>query len=131
MDNASKALIMAGAILIAVAIVGIGIYIFSSSNALTNDAVNRIDTVAVQMFNNTFTQYAVGVGADPTEKINGTRAKQLYDVAKATKGISLDGSLTSFNARTGYKVTYGYDTTTQYINSVKIEEAGAQTPTTK
>ena len=123
MDNASKALIMAGAILIAVAIVGIGIYIFSSSNALTNDAVNKIDTVAVQMFNNTFTQYAVGLEADPSEKINGTRAKQLYDVAKATKGIDLDDSLKSFEARTGYTVTYGYDKTTNYINKVTISAA--------
>lgn len=122
MDNASKALIMAGAILIAVAIVGIGIYIFSSSNALTNDAVNKIDTVAVQMFNNTFTQYAVGREADSDERINGTRAKQLYDVAKATKGITLDGE-TSFDARTGYVVDYGFDKTTNYINKVTISKA--------
>lgn len=122
MDNASKALIMAGAILIAVAIVGIGIYIFSSSNALTNDAVNKIDTVAVQMFNNTFTQYAVGKDADSKERINGTRAKQLYDVAKATKGIELDGE-TSFDARTGYVVKYEFDKTTNYIYKVTISKA--------
>ena len=123
MDNASKALIMAGAILIAVAIVGIGIYIFSSSNALTNDAVNRIDTVAVQMFNNTFTQYAVGVDADKNERINGTRAKQLYDVAKATKGIKFgENSVTSFDSRTGYTVKYLYDDTTGYITTVTISK---------
>lgn len=51
MDNASKALIMAGAILIAVAIVGIGIYIFSTANALTDDAVGQIDALAVSAVN--------------------------------------------------------------------------------
>ena len=34
MDNASKALIMAGAILLAVAIVGLGVYFFSMSEGL-------------------------------------------------------------------------------------------------
>ena len=49
MDNASKALIMAGAILIAVAIVGIGIYIFSAANGMTDDALNKIDMVIYQI----------------------------------------------------------------------------------
>ena len=99
MENASKALIMAGAILIAVAIVGIGIYIFSSSNALTNDAVDQIDTIAVQMFNNTFYQYAAN-----GEAVNGTRAEQLYNAAKAN-GITPTGTST-FNPRLKYEVTY-------------------------
>lgn len=99
MDNASKALIMAGAILIAVAIVGIGIYIFSSANSLTNDAVDQIDTIAVQMFNNNFYQYA-----SHNEDINGTRAEQLYNAASAN-GV-YTGSLTSFDARKQYHVAY-------------------------
>ena len=99
MDNASKALIMAGAILIAVAIVGIGIYIFSSSNALTNDAVDQIDTIAVQMFNNTFYQYATH-----GEAVNGTRAEQLYNAAQAN-GITPTAP-TKFEPRLKYTVTY-------------------------
>lgn len=120
MDNASKALIMAGAILIAVAIVGIGIYIFSASNSLTNNAVNQIDTIAVQMFNNTFTQYAVGTAMDSSEVINGTRASQLAQVASSTSGVKLTGLKEGFVATKGYTVTYGYDTTTGYITSVDI-----------
>ena len=119
MDNASKALIMAGAILIAVAIVGIGIYIFSASNSLTNNAVNQIDTIAVQMFNNTFTQYAVGVGMDSTEVINGTRASQLAEVAKSTSGVTLVAP-ESFTATKGYTVEYEKDASTGYITKITI-----------
>lgn len=120
MDNASKALIMAGAILIAVAIVGIGIYIFSASNSLTNNAVNQIDTIAVQMFNNTFTQYAVGIKMDPDEVINGTRASQLAQVADSTSGVKLTQPKDGFVATKGYTVSYDYDTTTGYITGVTI-----------
>ena len=126
MDNASKALIMAGAILIAVAIVGIGIYIFSASNSLTNDAVDQIDTIAVQMFNNTFTQYATGiqtgqkVPGKSDEVINGTRAQQLYNVAKATDGVTVTAPAT-FTATAGYTVSYTTDANTGYITAVTIQ----------
>lgn len=113
MDNASKALIMAGAILIAVAIVGIGIYIFSSANSLTNNAVGQIDAIQVQMFNQEFTKFA-----DEGETVNGTRARQLYDTAKANK-VTVEGGPT-FDARQGYVVHFEYDTNTQYINKVTI-----------
>ena len=122
MDNASKALIMAGAILIAVAIVGIGIYIFTSANSLTNSAVGQIDTIAVQMFNNTFTQYAVGIDAKEDELINGTRAQQLYNVVKATSGVEFaTGSATSFKSTAAYYVDYDTDPNTGYITTVLIK----------
>lgn len=118
MDNASKALIMAGAILIAVAIVGIGIYIFSASNSLTNDAVNQIDTIAVQMFNNNFTQYA----ADD-EIVNGTRASQLWDAINANSAVTYSGPAKSAITPTkSYKVEYEYDATSGYIYQATITE---------
>ena len=116
MDNASKALIMAGAILIAVAIVGIGIYIFSASNSLTNNAVGQIDTIAVQMFNQTLTQYATN-----GEVINGTRAKQLYDVASSTKGLDTSDCETTYSPTAAYQVTYVEDQNTHYITKVSIK----------
>ena len=46
MDNASKALIMAGAILLAVAIVGLGVYFFSMSEGLTDQAGDSITNLS-------------------------------------------------------------------------------------
>ena len=114
MDNASKALIMAGAILIAVAIVGIGIYIFSASNSLTNNAVDQIDTIAVQMFNNNFYQYASN-----NESITGARAEQLRNVALAHNIYNSGDSADTFSLQSKYPVIYtiGAD---GYITSVQI-----------
>ena len=58
MDNASKALIMAGAILISIAIVGVGVYIFSSTSSIGNTAGAQIDATQAQMTNSTLRQYA-------------------------------------------------------------------------
>ena len=57
MDNASKALIMAGAILISIAIVGVGVFIFSSTSSITNSGQQQIDASAAQMANSTLRQY--------------------------------------------------------------------------
>ena len=56
MDNASKALIMAGAILIAIAIVGVGVYIFSSTSSITSSGRAQIDATAAQMANSNLRQ---------------------------------------------------------------------------
>ena len=75
MDNASKALIMAGAILIAVAIVGIGIYIFTTANSMTDDALNQIDALTVQSINSQLEQYAGTIrGRELKQCINAARS---------------------------------------------------------
>ena len=57
MDNASKALIMAGAILISIAIVGVGVFIFSSTSSITSSGQQQIDAAAAQTANSTIRQY--------------------------------------------------------------------------
>ena len=55
MENASKALIIAGAILLAILIISLGIFIFSKSQ----DTINSInmDEQEIMAFNNKFTPY--------------------------------------------------------------------------
>lgn len=114
MDNASKALIMAGAILISVAIVGIGIYIFSAANSMTNDAVNSMDSTQVAMFNNRFYSYA-----NDGDEVLGTRARELVNHA-TLQNVSITKPET-IEDRTKYKVTYEYDTSASgYISKVII-----------
>lgn len=121
MDNASKALIMAGAILISVAIVGIGIYIFSAANSMTNDAVNSMESTQVSMFNNQFYRY--GNGGDT---ILGSRAKELYNHAVSVKidvysGNSKLTSNSSLDDRKKYKITYETDGGSGYITKVTLD----------
>ncbi|MBQ9314342.1 MAG: hypothetical protein IJ220_04990 [Clostridia bacterium] len=121
MDNASKALIMAGAILISVAIVGIGIYIFSAANSMTNDAVNSMESTQVSMFNSEFYRYA-----NEGDSILGTRAKELWNHAVSV-GITPTGveSYDAINNRSKYTINYTLDSTgSGYIGGVSITVSG-------
>lgn len=75
MDNASKALIMAGAVLISIALVGVGVYIFSSTNTMIGGANKQLDDAAAQMTNSTLGQYA-------GSKVRGSTVKQLFEKAR-------------------------------------------------
>ena len=57
MENASKALIIAGAILISILIIAIGMYIYTSSTGSINEAISQMDTQEVQAFNSQWTNY--------------------------------------------------------------------------
>ena len=57
MENASKALIIAGAILLSILIIAIGMYIFNSSSNSINDAASRISQQEISAFNNQFEMY--------------------------------------------------------------------------
>lgn len=72
MDNASKALIMAGAVLISIALVGVGVYIFSSTNTMVGGANKQLDDAAAQMTNSTLGQYA-------GSNVRGSTVKQLIE----------------------------------------------------
>ena len=57
MENASKALIIAGAILIAILLISIGIIIMNAINNPVERARNQSDSQAIQIFNSQFTGY--------------------------------------------------------------------------
>ena len=77
MDNASKALIMAGAVLISIALVGVGVYIFSSTNTMVGGANKQLDDAAAQMTNSTLGQYA-------GSNVRGSTVKQLIEKVRIT-----------------------------------------------
>lgn len=126
MDNASKALIMAGAILISVAIVGIGIYIFTTANALTDDAVGQIDSLAVSAVNARIENY---LGSN----VRGSSVIQLereLDVLNAQDAMPTDITKNGFSgikANSRYNVTATYDNTTGYITAVTVAGTGTGT----
>ncbi len=57
MDNASKALIMAGAILISIAIVGVGVYIFSTTSSVSDSVGASMDAYAANQLNSQLRAY--------------------------------------------------------------------------
>ena len=57
MENASKALIVAGAILIAILLITIGIILINSSRSVVDSGTTAMSSQAIQAFNAQFTQY--------------------------------------------------------------------------
>lgn len=68
MENASKALIIAGAILLAILLITLGIYIFQQAQSTVNNS--GMSQAEIQTFNSQFTKYE-------GEKIKGSAVKSL------------------------------------------------------
>ena len=143
MENASKALIIAGAILLAILIIGLGIFIYRQAANTVSDT--GMDQLAIQQFNAQFTQYDL-------KTVSGGSARALYDTvvnnnntdtekrfvslnlvaktADGTKNIVLadtdaskvDGSKSDIKASAKYKVKIEPDTKTGLTNKITITE---------
>ena len=143
MENASKALIIAGAILLAILIIGLGIFIYRQAANTVSDT--GMDQLAIQQFNAQFTQY-------DSKTVSGGSARALYDTvvnnnntdtekrfvslnlvaktADGTKNIVLadtdaskvDGSKIDIKASAKYKVKIEPDTKTGLTNKITITE---------
>ena len=143
MENASKALIIAGAILLAILIIGLGIFIYRQAANTVSDT--GMDQLAIQQFNAQFTQY-------DSKTVSGGSARALYDtvvnnnntdtekrfvslnlVAKTADGkknivladtdaSKVDGSKSDIKASAKYKVKIEPDTKTGLTNKITITE---------
>lgn len=131
MDNASKALIMAGAILIAVAIVGIGIYIFSAANGMTDDALNQIDALTVTSINSQLQQYEGTIrGREVKALLNTARSinkqnalpdsQQIMASLLGGKSAAIPDDTSDITDNSRYKVTFTYGGPGGYISLITI-----------
>ena len=57
MENASKALLIAGAILLAILIIAIGMFIYTSAQSTVNNSMTSMTTQEIDAFNNQFISY--------------------------------------------------------------------------
>ncbi len=57
MENATKALMIAGAVLLVILIIGIGMLIYNRSNDVIGQGTKKLDAIKVQQFNSTFSPY--------------------------------------------------------------------------
>ena len=57
MENASKALIIAGAILISILLIGVGVMVMNGAQGGIDEAIQSMSAQEKDMFNTKFTQY--------------------------------------------------------------------------
>ena len=67
MENASKALLIAGAVLIVILLIGIGMLIYSKSTRIVDTAASIMNTQELQSYNSNFTIYE-GIQKGPSVK---------------------------------------------------------------
>ncbi len=142
MENASKALIIAGAILLSILIIGLGMFIYQQASGAMGNA--NLDPQKIQAYNSEFTSY------EGTK--SGTQVRALLDVVrnhnlantddptlnvKAVYGNLADNETAptelvtasavnevkkQINAGKTYMVSFGYDANSGFIVAVGITE---------
>lgn len=129
MENASKALIIAGAILLSILIIAIGMYIYNSSQNSINQAATQISQQEVNAFNATFLMYedkqigtnvrslinAMSSGASQNAEEESKLPDLVYQAASASEdpttvtSVVGDTQISAFNtARTAIQARHYY-----------------------
>ncbi len=118
MENATKALLIAGSILIAILLIAMGVKIFSSTSGTTKSAQSTMDATAITTFNTQFIGYlnkqitATQCGALIQKIIASNATNESHHVG----WLSQTGDPTSATATDGiYKAHYNSDGYIDYI----------------
>ncbi len=90
MENASKALIIAGAILISILLISIGIILVNSGRDVTETGTAGMNSQKIQTFNSQFTAY------EGTKK--GSEIKSLVNVVNASNATDSEHQVTIYSA---------------------------------
>ena len=127
MENASKALIIAGAILVAILLIGIGVGLINAANSTIGGATDQMDEQAIKIFNAKFESYA---GSQKGSNVKALMSSVITANANATnsgrstitvKWGSVTNAATIMNtiiASKTYTVAFTY--TNGYITAVTI-----------
>ena len=122
MENASKAILIAGAVLLAIAIIGVGMGIFITARDSIEDMDNQIGTLAVTAHNNKFSLYEGTVSgsqvleciqkamSNNSSEIEELKNTKIDDVIVVEQGITQFKTPANFKASGKYKANFIYDT---------------------
>ena len=131
MENASKALIIAGAILLSILIIGLGMMIFNNAKDAISGA--NLDRETISAFNSKFETYL-------GDAKKGSNVKSLCDLVRnnnlmvddstifpitineVTSAEEINALKSSFANGKIYSVTATYSTTTKLIDTITITE---------
>lgn len=127
MENATKALIIAGAILISILLVTMGITLLSGANGLSDSNKNTMNELDVRQFNGRLSG-GIGdsvIGSDVITMLETVKAMKREDseleltVTYATK-TNEDEIISAIKKNSRYSVQKTEDSTTGLINAITI-----------
>ncbi len=111
MENASKALIIAGAILISILLISVGIILINSGRDVTETGTAGMNSQKIQTFNSQFTAY------EGTKK--GSELRSLYNTKNASNATDSEHqvNITGINSAADLNSTKNYEVTLSYADS--------------
>lgn len=118
MENASKALLIAGAVLIVILLISVGIMIFNSSKGLFGSATSNMSDQEKLMFNTKFTMYE-------GPNVSGTQVRELIR-AVITNNTNEDNAKVTIN---GQNIDNGTNATQMPDTKAVIPSTGRFTVT--
>ena len=119
MENASKALIIAGAILISILLISVGVLIMNSTGDTQKSVEDQSKAIAIRTFNSQFTPYA---GSNQSA----SQIRSLISAVKASDGTNADHKVDlvtpdPIKANVKYDVTLSYGDD-GYVNKIVVTE---------
>ena len=129
MENASKALIIAGAILIAIVLITLGVVILQQGDSMTGTGETALNAREIESFNSQFQKYELG-----TKATTGTNVKALINAVNSNNAaqnntgaghaITLTGITTVGGVKPAQKYTVTCTDTDNngYIDTISIAE---------
>lgn len=131
MENASKALIIAGSVLIAILLISLGLLIFKSTQGATDQTQDLGKTLEVQQFNSQFLKYC-------GDSVKGSQVRTLCEVIIAHNAnsdnkvsININNSTTNdpdaiSNHRANIITSKNYEVKAKYsnglINEIEVKQ---------
>ena len=124
MENASKALLIAGSILIVILIIAMGVKIFSSTSGTTEATKSTMQATEISIFNNKFATYRgtmktraqvmslinVAIANNATESVHKVTINHLTP----TEYVPAQSGL--------FTITLDYDETTGYVTNIQVTQ---------
>ena len=131
MENASKALIIAGAVLIAILLIAFGVAMINAAQAPIDQATGATSQQEAQIFNAKFSSYAGSrVSGSNVRSLlgiintNNAQSSNPFAVTIGTNAVANDqvgAQISTIVTTKTYNVTFQYDVTTGFINAVTIK----------
>ena len=117
MENASKALIIAGAILISILLISVGVLVMNSINPMKKSAQDRSESMAIQSFNAQFISYE--------GEQSGSQVRAMFSAVKASNAVNTDHIVTVVDAdEKEITNASGYSTNKKYTIEIINYDAG-------
>ena len=121
MENASKALIIAGAILLSILIIAIGMYVYNSAQSTINDSLTQMSTSEKNAFNSAFTGYQGNQTGSQVKNLLGDLITNSATYAEETGkivNININGINQSNSANISANRPASTESTNDYVNTL-------------